>query len=120
MIQQLFLLALDGGSQLERYADAGQLRGRLGLVPAVRIDERGGLRQLGFALVVVGDDQINAELAAQRGLFICRDAAVDRHDQLHALLFERVDGDGVQPVALFQPGGDIAGHLAALAAQIFR
>lgn len=54
------------------------------------------------------------------GLVIGRDAAVDRHDQLHALLFERVDGDGVQPVALFKAGRDIAGHMAALAAQILR
>ena len=120
MLQQPFLLAFNGGGQLKRHADARQLCGRLGLILAVRIDKRGGLRQLGFALVVVGDDQIDAELPAKRCLVIGRDAAVDRDDQLYTLLFERIDGDGVQPVALFEPGRDIAGHLAALAAQIFR
>ena len=120
MIQKRFLLALDGGSQLERNADARHFRDRLRLVLPVRVDERNGLRQFGFALVVVGDDQIDAKLPAQRGLVIGRDAAVDRHDQLYALLFERVDGDGVQPVALFKAGRDIAGHMAALAAQILR
>ena len=86
----------------------------------MRVDERRGLRQLGFALVVVSDDKIDAELFAQLRLLIGRDAAVDRHDQLHALFFERVDGERVEPVALLEPRGDIAGHVAAPAAQIFR
>ena len=120
LVQQLLLVALDGGGQLERDADARHLRDGLGLVLAVRVDERRGLRQLGFALVVVGDDKIDAELFAQLRLLIGRDAAVDRHDQLHALLFERVDGERVEPVALLEPRGDIAGHVAAPAAQIFR
>ena len=69
----------------ERDADARHLRDRLGLVLAVRVDERRGLQTLGFALVVVSDDKIDAELFAQLRLLIGRDAAVDRHDRLHAL-----------------------------------
>ena len=93
---------------------------RIRAVRPVRVDDSHGGGELLLALVVVGDDQIDAKLPAQRGLVIGRDAAVDRHDQLHTLLFERVDGDGVQPVALFKAGRDIAGHMAALAAQILR
>ncbi len=48
---------------------------------------------------------------------IRRDAAVDRHDQLHALLFERVDGERVEPVALLETRGDVARHVAAAAAK---
>ena len=90
--------------QLECDADTGHFRDRLRLILAVRVDEGDGLREIGFALVVVGDDKVDAELPAERGLGVRRDAAVDRDDQLHALLFECVDGDGVQPVALFQTG----------------
>ena len=47
-------------------------------------------------------------------------AAVDRYDKAYALRLERVERGAVEPVALLEPRGDIAGHVAAPAAQIFR
>ena len=120
MIQERFLLTLNGGGKLKRDADARHLRDRLRLIFAVRINKRDGLRQFGFALVVVGNDQIDAKFPAQRRLLIGRNTAVNRYNQFHALFFEGIDRNRVQPVTLFEPGGDIAGHMAASAAQIFR
>ena len=68
--------------------------------------------------MVVGNDQIDAKFPAQRRLLIGRNTAVNRYNQFHALFFEGIDRNRVQPVTLFEPGGDIAGHMAAFAAQI--
>ncbi len=88
---------LDGGGQLERDADARHLRDRLGAGLAVRVDERRGLRQLGLhSWWSVMTRSMPSSLQPLR-LLIGRDTAVDRHDQLHALLFERVDGEQVEP-----------------------
>ena len=67
--------------------------------------------------MMVGDDQIDPKLPAERRLGIGGDAAVNGDDELHALLFERVDGERVQAVALLQPRGNIAGHMSAEPAQ---
>ena len=119
--QQRLLVAGERGGELERHAHASQPALRaVRLVGAVRIDDRRALRQLRLALVMVGDDQINIFFAAQKRLIQRRDAAVHRDDQAHALRAERFDGGGIQTVALLQPRGDVADHIAAALAQKFR
>ena len=68
--------------QLQRDADAGQVLVGIGAVVPLRVDHRQRLRQLGVGLVVVGDDQIDAELARAARRLGAADAAVDRDDQL--------------------------------------
>ncbi len=67
--------------------------------------------------MVVGDDEVDAERGAQRGLLDRGDAAVDRDDELHALPGEKADGGLVEAIAFFDPAGDVAGTLRALPAQ---
>ena len=47
--------------------------------------------------MVVRDDKLHAELFAQRCLLICRDATVDRDDQLHILRAQCAHGNLVEP-----------------------
>ena len=70
--------------------------------------------------MVVRDDKLHAELFAQRCLLICRDAAVDRDDQLHILRAQCAHGNLVEPVALFESGGNVACHMSAALAQKVR
>ena len=76
--------------QLQRDADAGQVLVRIGAVVPLRVDDGERRRQLGVRLVVVGDDQIDAELARAPGRVGAADAAVDRDDERDAV--------GVQPL----------------------
>ena len=79
----------------------------------MRVDDCDGLGKLELAFMVVGDDELHAELPAQSRLLVCRNAAVDGDDQLHILLVERPHGNFVEPVALFQPCGNVACHMSA-------
>ena len=80
---------------------------RFGLITATRH------RQLVVRLVVVGDDQVDAELArAPRGLDAA-DAAVDRDDQRHAVGVQPIDRRRLQAVAVAQPLGDEVHDVAA-------
>ena len=76
------------------------------------------LGQLAVALrvVVIGDDQINAELSCDLGFFDRRDAAVDADDDVGALGRERFDGLGVEAVALFESVGDVGPDVGVRAA----
>ena len=104
---------MERGGQLECHADARHLQNRLGLLLPVRVDDCGGLGKLELAFMVVGDDELHAELPAQSRLLVCRNAAVDGDDQLHILLVERPHGNFVEPVALFEPCGNVACHMSA-------
>ena len=77
--------------ELEGDADAGELRerrpGSLGL-------DDDAVRQRALDLVVVGDDDVHAELVRPGHLVARADAAVDRHEQLDALGGELLDGRG--------------------------
>ncbi len=53
--------------ELERHADAGQVLVGIRAVGALGIDDRERLRQLDVGLVVVGDDEVDAELARRGG-----------------------------------------------------
>ncbi len=57
----------------------------------MRVDDGLRLRQRVFALVVVRDDEIDAERPAERRLLIGGDAAVHGHDERDALGRERAD-----------------------------
>ncbi len=85
----------------------------IGAIVAARVDDRQGARQLGVRLVMVGDDQIDAEVAGPPGRFRAANAAVDRHDQLHALAVQPFDGGGLQAVAVGQPFGNEVADVGA-------
>ena len=70
--------------------------------------------------MVVGDDKLHPERAAERGLVVGRNSAVDCHDQLHILLPQAMQRHLVQAVALFEAGRDIAHDVRALPAQEVR
>ena len=64
--------------------------------------------QVGADRVMVGDDQLEAELARQIGLGHGRDAAIDRDDQLGPVLGRQPpERLGIDPVALVDPVGDV-------------
>ena len=67
--------------QLQRDADAGEVLVGIRAVVALGIDHRERRRQRAFGLVVIGDDQIDAELARAQRRLGAADAAVDRDDQ---------------------------------------
>ena len=84
----------------------------------VHHSNRGGQRLL--ALMMVGDDEINAQLLTQLRLAHGGDTAVHGDDQLDALGVELVNGDGIQAVALLQTAGNVAHHIRAVAAEKIR
>ena len=79
----------------------------------MRVDDRDGLGKLELAFMVVGDDELHAELPAQGRLLICCNATVDGDDQLHILLVKCPHGNFVEAVALFEPCGNVACHMSA-------
>ena len=86
--------------QLQRDADAGQVLVGIGAVVPLRVDDGERRRQLGVGLVVVGDDQIDAELARAPRRLGAADAAVDRDDQRDAVGVQPLDRRRLQPVAV--------------------
>ena len=89
--------------QLQRHADAGQVLVRIRAVVPLRVDDGERRRQLGVRLVVIGDDQVDAELArAARGVGAAN-AAVDRHDERDAVGVQPLDRRRLQAVAVAQP-----------------
>ena len=118
--KHLFLIAAQGGSQLEGDAHAGKIFVGVAAVVAVGVHHGNGLGQGILALMVVGDHQIHSQLPAQLRFGDGGDAAVHGDDELHAVLMELVQGDGVQTVALFQPAGDVADAVGTVAAQKVR
>ena len=79
----------------------------------MRVDNGAGVRQLCLALVMVGDDQVDAQLPAQGRFFYGGDAAVDRDDEPHMLRVQPGNGVAVQAVALFQTAGDVVAAVCA-------
>ena len=95
------------GGELEGDAHAGQPGVRIAAVRAVGVDDRDRVGKLLLALVVVGDDEVDAELSAQLRLVVGRDSAVHRDDQIDLLAAELADGDLVEAVALLEPRRDV-------------
>ena len=109
-VQQLLLPAGDGRGKLKGHARAGEVGVGIGTVRPVGVHHGHGPGQVLFALVVVGDHKIHPKPAAQLRLVVGGDAAVHGDDEIDLLAVELADGQLVEPVALFQAGGDIAGH----------
>ena len=116
-VQQPLLVAADGGGELEGNAHAGQAGVGIGAVRAVGVHHRNGAGQLRLALVMVGDDQVDAQAAAELRFLVRRDAAVHRDDQVDLPARELADGDLIETVALLQPRGNIAGDAGAEASE---
>ena len=70
--------------QLERDARPAQIAARIGAARQPRVDDHVRLRQARADRVVVGHDQLDAQLAGQLGLADRRDPAIDRDDQCRA------------------------------------
>ena len=70
--------------ELEGDARAAQVIARVTAVRSPRIDQGVGIRQLGRALVVVGDDQVDAQLAGQVGRGVGGGATVGGDDDVGA------------------------------------
>jgi hypothetical protein len=96
--------------QLQHHAGAAQLRERV--VRRPRADQQAVGQLLGRAMVV-GHDHVHAELSGSRHLRGCRDAAVDRDDQLHALAGQPLQCLGADAVALLEAAGQVPADLGA-------
>ena len=113
------VVAPQGQHQLQRHAHPGQRLKGVGTVRSVGVHHRGGVGELLFALVVVGDDEVHPEGFGVLRLLHAGDAAVHRDDEIHALLLPEVaHGLLPQTVAVLQPAGDILDAPSPPAAQI--
>ena len=81
------------------------------------VHHRRRLGQPVFTGVVVGDDQVHAQLPGIVGLVQGGDAAVHRDDEPHPLAGLGGHGLVVQAIALLQPPGDIGPHVGPQALQ---
>ena len=99
--------------ELQRDADAGEVLVGIRAVVPLRVDDGERRRQRRARLVVVGDDEVEPELARAQRRFHAADAAVDRDDQLRALGVQPIDRGGLQAVAVLQALGDEVADVAA-------
>ena len=99
--------------ELQRDADAGKVFVRVRAVAPLRVDDRQRQRQLGVRLVVVGDDEVEAELARPARRLGAPDAAIHRDDQRDAFRVQPLDRRRLQAVAVAQPLGDEVHDVAA-------
>ena len=97
----------DGQRQLEGHPHPGQTLEGVGAVRTVGVHHRNGGREGGFALVVVGDDEVHPQRGGQVGLLHGGDAAVHGDDELHTLGVETLHSGGAQAVTLLHPVGDV-------------
>ena len=96
-----------GLGQLVGQADTGQSLGGIGAAGLARAEDSvGGGQRLG-RFVVVGDDDVEAELAAVNRLHLGSDATVDGDDHLEAILGQLFQRVLVDAVALFKAVRDI-------------
>ncbi len=89
------------------HAGAGELLFDRGIAGTPRVHERVRVRKLRRWVMVVGHDEIDAEVARERRLLHRGDAAIDAHDDLGAILGQLPERRGVQAVALFVPIRDV-------------
>ena len=91
--------------ELQRHADAREILVGIVAIVALRVDHRDRDRQLGIRLVVIRDDQIDAELARALRRLDAANAAVDRDDERHAVGLQAIERLGLQPVAVLDAVG---------------
>ena len=102
-------LLAQGPGQLEGHARAAQVAERIAAAGQAGMDDGRRLGQLRRRLVVIGDDQLQAELAGQGGLFHGGDAAIDRDQHRRLAVAPGADGLDVQPISFL----DAMGHIVA-------
>ena len=95
LLQHGLLVAAEGAGQFEGYAHAGEVFVGVPPINTMGIHHRGGLGQGVLALVVVGDDQVDAQLPAQLRFRQGGDAAVHGDHQFHTFAAQLANGDGV-------------------------
>ena len=105
--QNRLLVACQSCSQLKSHPNAREVPVGIAVTLAMGVHHSHCLRQPVFALMVIGDDEIHAQLPAQRRLLHGGNAAVHRHNQGHALTGQEPDRRRVQTVALPHPSGDV-------------
>ena len=76
---------------------------RAGLVEPVRVDDGEGPRQQRFGDVMIDDDHLEPGLRGVIQRQMGRSAAIDGHDDPHALVAQAQQSRGVRAVALAQP-----------------
>lgn len=105
----------DAPGELERDAGACEFVERVLRAGQARMHDRETVRELGFLtwrlrrkhVVVIGDDEIDVSLARDAGGLDRRHAAVDGDDERSAVVGERTDRVGVEPVALVDSVWDV-------------
>ncbi len=97
----------DGPGELEGDARAADVRVRILRAGDARVDHRERLGELGLHRVVVGDDQVEPDLAAEARLLDRRDAVVDRDDDLDPLLLGAAEAVDLETVAILHAIGDM-------------
>ena len=114
----LLPLPPQGQHQLQGHAHARQVLEGVGAVAAAGVHHRSGLGQDVLALVVVGDDQIQADLPGVAGLLHAGDAAVHGDHQAHPPVPEGAQGLPPQAVAVLHPAGDVLQTVRPPGAQV--
>ena len=93
----------DRPRQFEGHAGPAEAAEWIGRVWEAGVHEHVGRGQGGGEVMVVGDDQLQPEVAGMLRLRDRRDPAVDRDHEAHALRRQRRERLGVEAVALFLP-----------------
>ncbi len=83
--------------ELQRDADAREILVGIVAIVAPRVDDRDRDRQLGIGLVVIRDDQVDAQLARALRRLDAANAAVDRDDQRTPSACRRSNVSGCRP-----------------------
>ena len=120
--QHLFAAAFERAQELIRHAHAREPAVRILRAGALRVHDGHSIRdRLPAALVVVGDDHVDAALQGVVRLVDGGDAAVNGDDERDVVgALEARDRVHVQAVALLDAVGDVRVHGHAAAAQIVR
>ena len=96
--------------QAQRDAGAGELLVLRGIPGPPRVHQRVRVGKHRRGVVVVGDDEIDAEVPGELGFGNGRHTAVDRHDDLRPIGGELAEGRRVQAVALLIAVRDVRAH----------
>ena len=99
--------------QFHRHARAAQTAERILAARQSRMNDRRGLGQTKAGLVVVGDDQFDAQFPGEDRLVDAADAAIDGHQQFALVGGQRADGLAVEPVAFVDAMGNVVAHVGA-------
>ncbi len=114
--RQPFLAPVSGAEclhQLQGNPDAREVLVRIAAIVPLRIDDRDGGWKRRTGLVMVGDDQIDAQLTSPDGRLHPANPAVHRDAQLHAVLVQPIDRGWLQAIAVAQAVGNEVTNVSA-------